>query len=174
MLCQEPTKRKQQYVPCGRKTLKKGNYCSYHKIKIEKVNCDDNNCIDKYYSIRKFETLNIAKLKIYVDGSYSDKIKSYSYGMVVLYDDEVIYKFSEKFNDEKGVLLRNVSGEVIGSIKAVEYAINNNYKKVEILFDYEGIRSWALGLWNRNNDITRNYYTFMQNSMKIIDIIFEI
>ena len=46
--------------------------------------------------------------------------------------------------------MRNVAGEILGSMAAVEKAIELGVKSVDIYFDYMGIRAWALGEWKRN------------------------
>ena len=71
------------------------------------------------------------------------------------------------------IALRNVSGEVLGAQKAVEFAINKGYKEVTIAYDYQGIESWALGTWKRNNKVTSQYNSFMQEKMKFIKINFK-
>ncbi|MGL4774233.1 MAG: viroplasmin family protein [Clostridium sp.] len=119
------------------------------------------------------ETENVEGLQIYVDGSFSLEKENYSYGLVAILDGEVIYEDKGIGTDENAIALRNVSGEVMGAIKAVEYAINNNHKEVNIYFDYQGIESWALGTWKRNNNITASYHSFMQEKMKQIIVKFR-
>lgn len=162
MLCQEYIKRKGINEICNLKCVKQSIYCSYHKFRNKKDNKDEN-----YQNI-----INKEQIKIYVDGSYSNKMKSYSYGFVVIDNDKIIYQEKKNFYDIEGVALRNVSGELKGSEEAINYALNNNYKSIEICFDYEGIRSWALGLWRRNNNITKNYHYFIQNKINLIEINF--
>ncbi|WP_040212265.1 viroplasmin family protein [Clostridium polynesiense] len=111
-------------------------------------------------------------LKIYVDGSYNHNKKQFSYGLAAVKCSEVIFKDKGKGEDQEAVALRNVAGEVLGAMKAVDFAINNDYKDIAIYFDYQGIESWALGTWKRNNKITENYHLFMQEKMKEIKIKF--
>lgn len=112
-------------------------------------------------------------LTAYVDGSFSLEKKNYSYGMVCIENGEVIFTDKGVGIDQNAIALRNVSGEVNGAMKAVEYAIENRFKQITIVFDYQGIESWALGTWKRNNDITKNYNEFMQDKMKEIKINFK-
>lgn len=112
-------------------------------------------------------------LTIYVDGSFSNEKGNFSYGLLAIKDKEVIYEDKGVGFDKNAISLRNVSGEVLGAKKAVEYAIENDYKSVTIVFDYQGIESWALGTWKRNNDVTIKYHEFMQEKMKQIDIRFK-
>ena len=112
-------------------------------------------------------------LFIYVDGSFAVDKGNYSYGLVAVKDGEIIYKDKGKGFDKEAVSLRNVSGEVLGAKMAVEYAIENGFKEITIAYDYQGVESWALGTWKRNNRITVEYNEFMQSKMKKIKIRFK-
>lgn len=120
------------------------------------------------------DNLNLEEmgLVIYVDGSFSLEKGNYSYGFVAINNGEEVYKDCGVGNDEEAKALRNVAGEVLGSLKAVEYAINNGYKEVTIVHDYQGVASWALGAWKRNKSLTDNYHKVMQENMKKININF--
>lgn len=110
---------------------------------------------------------------IYVDGSFSVDKGNFSYGLVVVSNGNIIYKDKGKGYDKDAIALRNVSGEILGAKKAVEFAISNNYKEIIIAYDYQGIESWALGTWKRNNKITSEYNEYMQGKMKDINIKFK-
>ena len=112
-------------------------------------------------------------LTIYVDGSFSLEKANYSYGLIALLDGEEIYEEYGAGEDIDAVPLRNVAGEVLGALKAVEYAIKNNHKEVTIFYDYQGIENWALGTWNRNKKLTIDYYNKMQEFIKVIKINFN-
>ena len=103
-------------------------------------------------------------LFIYVDGSFAVDKANYSYGLVAVKDGEIIYKDKGKGFDKEAVSLRNVSGEVLGA---------NGFKEVTIGYDYQGVESWALGTWKRNNRITSEYNEFMQSKMKEVKIKFK-
>ena len=60
----------------------------------------------------------------------------------------------------------------MGSLKAVEFTIKNGFEEVTIVYDYQGIESWALGTWKRNKELTQNYNKIMQENMKKIKIRF--
>lgn len=119
------------------------------------------------------ETSNDERVHIYVDGSFMEHKGNYSYGLVVVKNDEILYEDNGVGYDNEAIALRNVSGEVEGAMKAVEYAISEGYEEVVIGFDYQGIESWALGTWKRNNRITQNYNAFMSESMKKIKVYFK-
>lgn len=123
----------------------------------EKTNVDDNS----------------AGIFIYVDGSFMVEKGNFSYGLVVVENNEVIYTDNGKGFDKEAISLRNVSGEVLGAKKAVEFALDKGYQEITIAYDYQGVESWALGTWKRNNRITSEYYDFMQEKMKKIKVKFK-
>ena len=110
---------------------------------------------------------------IYVDGSFMVHKENYSYGFLVVKNDEILYEDNGVGYDKEAIALRNVSGEVEGAMKAIEYAIENGYKDIVLCYDYQGIESWALGTWKRNNRITQNYNEFMQEKFKLIKVRFK-
>ncbi|NGT12515.1 ribonuclease H1 domain-containing protein [Clostridium perfringens] len=110
---------------------------------------------------------------IYVDGSFMVSKENYSYGFLVVKNDEILYEDNGVGYDKEAIALRNVSGEVEGAMKAIEYAIENGYKDIVLCYDYQGIESWALGTWKRNNRITQNYNEFMQEKFELIKVRFK-
>ena len=110
---------------------------------------------------------------IYVDGSFMVSKENYSYGFLVVKNDEILYEDNGVGYDKEAIALRNVSGEVEGAMKAIEYAIENGYKDIVLCYDYQGIESWALGTWKRNNRITQKYNEFMQEKFKLIKVRFK-
>lgn len=115
---------------------------------------------------------DIEGLAVYVDGSFSLEKGNFSYGLIALHNGEEVYETCGSGEDEDAVALRNVAGEVLGSLKAVEYALENNYKEVTIFYDYQGIECWAIGTWKRNKHLTQEYHKVMQEYMKKIKINF--
>jgi viroplasmin and RNaseH domain-containing protein len=130
------------------------------------LNMQVNNC-------KTLETADNTLLTIYVDGSFKEVAQNYSYGVVAVLNDEVVYEESGAGNKEpEAVALRNISGEVTGAMRAVTYAVNNGYKEINLCYDYQGIECWALGTWNRNGNIAEAYHKFMQDNLKFIKINF--
>lgn len=137
------------------------------------LNLNSSSGVKKDASLKEESFIADEGLTAYVDGSFSLEKKNYSYGMVCIENGEVVFTDNGVGTDKNAISLRNVSGEVNGAMKAVEYAIENNFNQITIVFDYKGIESWALGTWKRNNDITKNYNKFMQEKMKEIKINFK-
>lgn len=98
----------------------------------------------------------------YVDGSYNDNKKIYGYG-VVLSNKNLLYEYSGTGNNEEMLSMRNVSGEILGAMRAINEAIKFNIKEITIYYDYKGIECWATGEWQRNKFGTKVYYDFIQS-----------
>ena len=63
-------------------------------------------------------------LLAYVDGSYNIKTKEYGYGCVLIEGQQVIQQLLGKGNIPEYSSMRNVSGEILGCMKAIAYAID--------------------------------------------------
>lgn len=129
--------------------------------------------VEKNETIKEESFIAEDGLTAYVDGSFSLEKKNYSYGMVCINNGEIIHKDKGVGTNKEAIALRNVSGEVDGAMAAVNFAIENKFDRVTIVFDYQGIESWALGTWKRNNEITQNYNKFMREKMGEIRIQFK-
>lgn len=106
----------------------------------------------------------------YVDGSYNSKSKEYGYGCVLLEGGQVKARLSGKDNLSDYVSMRNVAGEILGSLKAIEYAIKHEYPLICIYYDYEGIAKWANKEWKANKKGTIEYQNLIskyRNKIKI-------
>lgn len=108
----------------------------------------------------------------YVDGSFNIKTKEYGYGCVCLEGQTVVKEMYGKGNDSEYVTMRNVSGEILGSEKAIRYAIDNGYEDVYIYYDYEGVEKWATGVWKTNKVGTKAYVEKINAFKKEINIHF--
>lgn len=155
----------------------KGAIYKSFKTKVEaeeflQLNSQGKRIENKNYDVNNKEFSSDNGLVIYVDGSFSLEKGNYSYGLVAIDNGKEIYEDYSVGDDSDSVSLRNVAGEVLGSLKAVEYAIEHNYKEVNIVYDYQGIECWALGTWKRNKVLTQEYHKKMQENMKKIKINF--
>ncbi|MBM6841676.1 viroplasmin family protein [[Clostridium] spiroforme] len=122
-------------------------YKSFASLKEAKAFLDD---IDKPL---EFENGIIA----YVDGSYNLKTKEYGYGCILLENQNLIKTLYGKGNREDYAAMRNVSGEILGCLAAINYAISHHYQQIAIYYDYEGVEKWATGQWQANKELTRQY-----------------
>lgn len=107
----------------------------------------------------------------FVDGSYNIATGVYGYGGFLLADGEkhILQGFGR---DAEMASMRNVAGEILGSMAAVEKALALGLKELVIYYDYMGIEMWATGGWKRNKAGTIAYHEFMQKVKNQINITF--
>ncbi len=98
----------------------------------------------------------------FVDGSYNGETKVYGYGGFLSYDGkkEILQGSGEDGDMAK---MRNVAGEILGSMAAVRRALELGLKELVIYYDYMGIEMWATGSWKRNKEGTIAYFNYMQS-----------
>ncbi|HSH35226.1 RNase H family protein, partial [Schnuerera sp.] len=106
----------------------------------------------------------------YVDGSYHAESKNYSFGAVIFTTKgkETYYK---KENDISLVDMRNVAGEIRGSIYAMEEALKREKNTLYLHYDYMGIEKWAVGEWKTNKEGTKEYkeyYDSIKDKLKVV------
>ena len=96
----------------------------------------------------------------FVDGSYNAPKKIYGYGGFLMHGGvkEVLQGAGE---DAEMASMRNVAGEVLGSIAAVEKALELGLGELTIYYDYMGIQMWAEGSWKRNKKGTAAYHDYI-------------
>ena len=107
----------------------------------------------------------------YVDGSYDDTTKSYSYGMVMMHGEDELH-FFKKFEKDDMSDMRNVAGEIEGSMAAMKYCIENGIKSISIFYDYEGIQKWCNGDWKAKKEGTKRYVEFYKDTSRLVDVDF--
>ena len=111
---------------------------------------------------------SVAKLPVrgnllaYVDGSYDDSLKKYAFGCVFLLPDGRIFITYGNGDNEKSLKYRNVTGEMLGAMYAVKFAILNGFEGVELRYDYQGIEKWVTGEWNTKTELTSEYAASMR------------
>lgn len=98
----------------------------------------------------------------YVDGSYNQSTNTYGYGGFIKYGSK-IEKFSGNGNDKEMALMRNVAGEILGSMEAIKRAVELKLPSIDVYYDYMGIEKWAAGEWKRNKKGTIAYYNYIQS-----------
>lgn len=108
----------------------------------------------------------------YVDGSFNAETGVFGYGVVMFFNNKESH-LSDSFNDEEMAAMRNVAGEIYGSMAAMEFAVKNKVKYLTIYHDYMGISKWCLGEWKTNKAGTIAYKKFYDRAKKKVNITFE-
>lgn len=122
-------------------------------------------------NIEKNVTKEPLNIYAFVDGSFNQSTGTYGYGGFLMHDGikEVLQGSG---NDAEMASMRNVAGEVLGSMAAIKRAIELNLTEIAIYYDYMGIEQWATGSWKRNKKGTIDYYNYIQSVKDKITIHF--
>lgn len=112
----------------------------------------------------------------FVDGSYNPKTKFYGYGGILKYKNEYsdikTLEITGSGNDLELSIMRNISGELLAAIHAIEKAIELKLSEINIYYDYLGIEMWANKQWGTNKKFVKEYIEFIEESRKSIKINF--
>lgn len=125
---------------------------------------------EEYVSRYDLEALPEGVMVVYVDGSYNIETKTFGYGIISFTSaGKKTYcgSLDGDYADH-----RNVAGEVLAATEAIRLAQQEKMKELIIHYDYAGIRSWALGEWKANLDLTRNYQAFAKQAAQDLAIEF--
>jgi len=159
---------------------KEGHYCSISGITCKGCRifhsictmCAQNECKKKtLHSDSDITPVEEKKIKTttnenktiptaYVDGSFKNGV--YGYGCVITRPDG--QRRGLRGHDNKNVLaeMRNVAGELLGAMAAIQYAIDNKFPSLTIYYDYIGIEKWAKDEWRANKPATQEYKEFIK------------
>lgn len=107
----------------------------------------------------------------FVDGSFNIKTHCYGYGGFLVHDGvkEVLQGHGD---DPEMASMRNVAGEVCGSMAAIRRAVELGLRELTIYYDYMGIEMWAKGSWKRNKKGTIAYHDYIQSVENVIKLNF--
>ncbi len=97
----------------------------------------------------------------FVDGSYNANYKGkavYGYGGIVYVNGEEVTIQGNGYEEEY-VVSHQIPGEVFGSIRAIEKAIEMGAEHIVIFYDYAGIGHWATSgkRWKAEKPIAKEY-----------------
>ncbi len=108
------------------------------------------------------ETEGLPEIYAFVDGSYQAQTKVYGYGGFLMHhgQKEILQGAG---TDAEMAAMRNVAGEVLGSMAAIQKAVELGLPEITIFYDYMGIQMWAEGGWKRNKAGTAAYYEYVQS-----------
>jgi ribonuclease HI len=113
------------------------------------------------------------EINVYVDGSYNDAIKKYAFGCVFLPEGEPVRLAFGNGDHPESLKQRNVTGEMLGAMYAVQCARKSGYECIHIFYDYSGIECWVTGAWKSKNDLTKKYAQAMRGWGADIRIVFH-
>ncbi len=105
----------------------------------------------------------------YTDGSYNPQNGMWGYG-ACLYVDDTEYELSG--NGEDVYNGRQIQGEITAALAVCEKALSLGIRRLEIRYDYEGVKQWATGTWKTNKPYTKDYSVKMQEYCRQMKITF--
>lgn len=125
----------------------------------------------KNNTVTEIELKSEPEVVAYVDGSFNEESTEFSFGAVIFFQGEQMH-FAEKFNDPDLVSMRNVAGEIKGSERAMDFAVEKGAKSLTIHHDYEGIAKWCTGEWKANKTGTIAYKRYFDAIKKDVTVEF--
>ncbi len=113
----------------------------------------------------------LPEIYAFVDGSFNVAEKRYGYGGFLVHQGqkEVLQGAGD---DAEMASMRNVAGEILGSMAAMKRAVELGLSELTIYYDYMGIEMWATGMWKRNKEGTIAYYEYVQSIKDVIRLHF--
>jgi ribonuclease HI len=153
-----------------RKGRKPGIYTSWDECKAlvtgfkgaEYKSFTDRSAAESYMSGGEAQSSGASENYSFVDGSFNQATGVYGYGGFLVHNGEK-YILSGSGSDPEMASMRNVAGEVLGSMAAVEKALELGITSLDIYYDYMGISMWATGEWKRNKKGTIAYHDYIQS-----------
>lgn len=125
------------------------------------------------YTKEQFEELSTKetdKMFAFVDGSCLGE-ERYGAGAITFFNGDAI-EFSEEGDNDSLKSMRNVAGELLASMTAIDSAIYAGASEIVIFYDYAGIEEWASGSWSAKTEGTKEYVKFIKDVSPLIKISF--
>ncbi len=107
----------------------------------------------------------------FVDGSFNAETGVYGWGAVINFGGE-IFELSGASAEQVLASMRNVAGEITGSVEAIRWAIGHGAETLVIYHDYEGIAKWCTGEWKAKKEGTAAYKRFYDRMKDRLNIQF--
>lgn len=98
----------------------------------------------------------------FVDGSFNIATGVYGFGGFLVAGEER-YVLQGAGQEADMSSMRNVAGEILGSMAAMQKALELGLREITIYYDYLGVEMWATGGWKRNKSGTIAYYEYVQS-----------
>lgn len=112
------------------------------------------------------------KVVAFTDGSFDAGKKAYGSGVCIFAPSDVYVELCNIGKNEKYIELRNVAGEIIAVMNAVDWSWKNGFDNMTVFYDYEGIGKWASGEWQAKTSLTSYYKRYIDDKSGIISIEF--
>lgn len=105
-------------------------------------------------------------LVAFTDGSFDKDLKRYSYGVQFILPNGTETDICGYGSNPEYINSNNIIGEIFGVINALDWAISNEYEKIKIYHDYEGLSKWISGEWAANSKVGKMYVNLYELKFK--------
>lgn len=111
----------------------------------------------------------------FTDGSYFKEENQYSYGVIFFKDSlESKIKMCNHGDNPRYISSKNIAGELIGAINAIDYAVSLGVQKLKIYHDYVGVANIIKGTEHPSSAVGIMYLDVYNTKFKdIIELEFE-
>lgn len=144
----------------------------YKSFESEKEACAYIDDVDIVMNNDIIPRINSGKVVAFTDGSFDQGKHAYGSGVCIFAPNDVYVELSTIGRNEKYIDLRNVAGEIIAVLNAIDWAWKNGYDQMSIFYDYEGIGKWASGEWKTKTVLSNYYKRYIDDKTGIISIEF--
>lgn len=137
---------------------------------VDKETIDENEIVD--YDKLVLDMLRKKRVVAFTDGGYDNKAKIAGYGAYILEPaGEKPIEISDVIRTTQFQSSNNIAPEVMAVISALDWTISNNYEKITIFHDYDGIGKWGRKEWNAKSEIAKWYINKLESTYNdILDI----
>lgn len=105
-------------------------------------------------------------LVAFTDGSFDKELKRYAYGVQFILPDGTEADICGYGSNQEYIDSNNIIGEIFGVINALDWAMSNEYEKIKIYHDYEGLSKWISGEWNAESKAAKMYVNIFESKFK--------
>lgn len=107
-----------------------------------------------------------------ISGSHSTEINKYSYGIQLILPNGELRGLKDIPADQEYFESEDITGDVFGTIDALEWASENGYEKVKIYYAYDGLEKWLTGVYKARSEIGKMYQKKFTNYQLHLEIDF--
>lgn len=116
--------------------------------------------------------LDEGRVVAFTDGSFNSDEKIYGSGVCIFAPKDIYVELCDSDRDENYISLRNVVGEIMAVLNAIDWTLKNGYNQISIFYDYEGIEKWITGEWKTKTNLSSHYKKYIEDKSKTISIEF--
>lgn len=92
-----------------------------------------------------------------VDGSFNPETRTYGCGGFLIDQHKKKHIIKDSGTEPELVKMKNVAGEILGSINAANLALELGMKTLKIFYDYDGVEKWVTEEWKCTKKPTAAY-----------------